>query len=152
MCGHGSPPQLQGRWAALAAPAPLRLQTLPRYTWSCRKQLSSKKPGQLCPSFPSVPPSSSSLCLYPRMGAGPSFTSSQRIVKWKAKGIEQNEVTPHLKSVLLLLPCSSSLCLFLSISREGGCASYPTCEVWLKSIEIQLLSMRNTKLFFKNSS
>lgn len=74
-------------------------------------------------------------------------------MKWKSKGIEQNKkMTPNLKSAILLLPSSSSLRLFLSIGRRTGHASYPTCEVWLKSTEIQLLSMKNIKFFLKNCS
>lgn len=64
----------------------------------------------------------------------------------------KQEDDPDLKSAILLLPSSSSLCLFLSISRRTGHASYPTCEVWLKSTEIQLLSMKNIKFFLKNCS
>lgn len=106
------------------------------------------------PSLNSEAETSSPLHLYPEMGAGPNFTSSQeKIMKWKSKGTEQNtKMTPNLKSVILLLPSSSSLCLILSISRRTAHASYPTCEVWLKSKEIQLVSMKNVKFFLKNCS
>lgn len=140
--------------ALLCLWALLCLQALPPYTCSSQCNL-AKKLGRSVLPFTQLGGLSPLCLLISKDGGRSQLHQLSEDCEMESKGNEAKQgfvVFPTLRICsFLLLPCSSSLCLFLSISRETGYASYPTCEVWLKSIEIQLLSMKNIKFFLKKS-